>query len=103
MVAKMQSGREPTHADVNIHADPRDPDLVSGFELVSAQAFPVYRMDPYVVVLCPSGRGDCVVGVSSQGAGPDIHSCASGFPHVVLDTPGGGDPGLGRFREVAQQ
>jgi hypothetical protein len=94
MVAKMHSGREPIHANASIDADARDPYLVPCLELVSAQAFAIYRMDPYVVVFCPSALGCCVVGLSSQGAGPDLYSRASGVRLLVLDTPGDGDPGM---------
>jgi hypothetical protein len=75
-----------THANANIHADARDSYLVSCFKLVSAQAFVIYRMDPYVVVFCPSALGCRVVGLSSQGAGPGLYSCASWVRLVVLDT-----------------
>ncbi len=87
-------GREPIHANANIDADTRDPSLVPGFSLVSAQAFAVYRLDPHVVVLCPPALGCRVVGLSSKGAGPDLYSCASGVRLVVLDTPGDCHPGM---------
>ena len=44
---------EPKHANAHIDADARDSYLVSCFELVSAAAFAVYRMDPHVVVFVP--------------------------------------------------
>jgi hypothetical protein len=103
MVGTIHSVREPIHANAYIHADARDPHLVPCFKLVSAQAFAVYRMDPHVVVLCPSALGCCVVGLSSQGAGPDLHSCASGVQLVVLDTPVDRDPGMGRIWGFSQQ
>jgi hypothetical protein len=84
-------------------ADARDPSLVPCFKFVSAPAFPVYRMDPHVVVLCPSALGCCVVGLSSKGAGPDIDSCASGVRLVVLDTPGDCDPGMEWIWGFSQQ
>jgi hypothetical protein len=86
---------EPTHANADIDADARDSCLVSRFKLVSAQAFAVYRMDPHVVVFCPSAVGGCVVGFSSQSAGSDLYSCAPGVQRVVLDTPGDGYRGVG--------
>jgi hypothetical protein len=95
MVAKIHSGREPKHANAHIDADARDSYLVSCFEPVSAAGFAVYRMDPHVVVFCPSAVGGCVVGCSSQGAGFDLYSWASGVPRVVLDTPGDGCRGVG--------
>jgi hypothetical protein len=76
-----------THANANIYADARNSYLVSCFKFVSAQAFVIYRVDPYVVVFCPSALGCRVVGFSSQGAGPDLYSCASWIRLVVLDTP----------------
>jgi hypothetical protein len=94
MVAKMNSGREPTHANANIDADARDSYLVSCFKLVSAQAFVIYRMDPYVVVFRPSALGCRVVGFSSQGAGPGLYSCASWVRLVVLDTPADCNSGM---------
>jgi hypothetical protein len=78
MVARIHSGREPKHANAHIDADARDSHLVSCFELVPAAAFAVYRMDPHVVVFCPSAVGGCAVGFSSQGAGSDLYSWASG-------------------------
>jgi hypothetical protein len=87
MVAKTHSGREPTHANAHTDADARDSYLVSCFELVSAQAFVIYRVDPYVVVFCSSALGCRFVGFSSQGVGPDLYSCASWVRLVVLDTP----------------
>jgi hypothetical protein len=57
--------------------------------------FAVYRMDPHVVVFCPSAVGGCVVGFTSQGAGSDLYSWASGVRRVVLDTPGDGCRGMG--------
>ena len=96
-------GREPIHANANMDADARDPFLVPGFSLVSAQAFAIYRMDPHVVVLCPSALGCCVVGLSSQGAGPDLYSCTSGVRRVVLDTRGDCDPGVEWIRGLSQQ
>jgi hypothetical protein len=86
--------REPTHANANTDADARDSYLVSCFKLVSAQAFVVYRMDPYVVVFCPSALGCRVVGFSSQGTGPDLYSCTSGVRLVVLDTPSDCNAGM---------
>jgi hypothetical protein len=96
-------GREPIHANANMDADARDPFLVPGFSIVSAQAFAVYRMDPHVVVLYPSALGCCRVAFSSTGAGPDLYSCASGVRFVVLDTPGGRDPGMEWIRGSSQQ
>ena len=96
-------GREPIHANANVDADARNPFLVPGFSLVSAQAFAVYRMDPYVVVLYPSALGCCRVAFSSKGAGPDLYSWASGVRFVVLDTPGGRDPGMEWLRGSSQQ
>jgi hypothetical protein len=96
-------GREPIHANANMDADARDPFLVPGFSLVSAQAFAVYRMDPHVVVLCPSALGCCVVGFASKGAGPDLYPCASGFRLVVLDTPGGCNHGMDWIWDPSQQ
>jgi hypothetical protein len=95
--------REPLHANANNDADARDPYLVSRFKLVSAQDCTLYRMDPHVVVLCPSALGRCFVGSSSQGAGVDLHSCASGLRFVVLDTRGNGDRGVGAVRVLSQQ
>jgi hypothetical protein len=83
-----------THANANIDPDARDSYLVSCFKLVSAQAFVVYRVDPYVVVFCPSALGCRVVGFSSQGAGPDFYSCASWVRLVVLDTPADCNSGM---------
>jgi hypothetical protein len=103
VVAKTQPGREPIHANANIDADARDPFLVPCFELISSQAFAVYRMDPHVVVLCPSALGCSVVGLSSQGAGPDLYSCASGVQLVVLDTPGDRDSGMEWIWGFSQQ
>jgi hypothetical protein len=40
-------GREPTHANANNDADPRDPFLVPGFEPVSAQAFAVQSVSQF--------------------------------------------------------
>src|ERR1700760_223710 len=95
MVARIRSGREPKHANAHTDADARDSHLVSCLELVSAASFAVYRMDPHVVVFCPSALGGCVVGFSSQGAGSDLDSRASGVRPVVLDTLGDGCRGLG--------
>jgi hypothetical protein len=86
-----------THANANIDADPRDSYLVSCFELVSAQAFVIYRVDPHVVVFCPSALGCRVVGFSSQGVGPDLYSCASWVRLVVLDTPADCNTGMERI------
>jgi hypothetical protein len=69
--------------------------MVSRFELVSAQAFAIYRLDPHVVVFCPSTICCHFVGFSSQGAGVDLYSCASWVRRVVLDTPGNGHRGMG--------
>jgi hypothetical protein len=94
-VAKIHSGGEPINANAHIDADARDPVLVPGFKSVSAQAFVVYRVDPHVVVFCPSALGGCVVGFSSQGAGSDLYPCAPRVRLVVLDTPGDGCRGVG--------
>jgi hypothetical protein len=83
----MHSGQEPTHANADFDSDARDSYLVSCLKLVSAQAFVIYRMDPYVVVFRPSALGCRVVGFSSQGTGPDLYSRASWVRPVVLDTP----------------
>jgi hypothetical protein len=96
-------GREPIHANANVDADARDPFLVPCFSLVSAQAFAVYRMDPHVVVLYPSALGCSRVALSTEGAGPDLYSCASGVRFVVLDTPGGRDHGMEWIRGSSQQ
>ena len=77
--------------------------MVPGFKLVSAPAFAVYRMDPHVVVLCPSALGCCVVGFTSEGAGSDLYPCPSGLRLVVLDTPGGGNPGMERIGDPSKQ
>jgi len=103
MVGTIHFGREPIHANAHIDADARDPFLVPCFKLVSAQAFAVYRMDPHVVVFCPSALGCCVVGFASKGARPDLYSCASGVRLVVLDTPGDRDPGMGWIWGFSQQ
>jgi len=94
-VAKIHSGGERIHANAHIDADARDPVLVPGFKSVSAQAFVVYRVDPHVVVFCPSALGGCVVASSSPGAGSDLYPCASRVHLVVLDTPGHGSRGVG--------
>ena len=86
--------REPLHANANNDADARDPYLVSRFKLVPAQA---------CVVFCPSALGCGFVGSSSQGAGVDLHSCASGLRFVVLDTRGNGYRGVGAVRVLSQQ
>jgi hypothetical protein len=96
-------GREPIDANAYNDASPRDPSLVPCFSPVSATDFAVYRVDPHVVVLCPTALGRGVMGDSSQGAGPDLHSCASGVRHVVLDPPGGCDPGMERIRGFTQK
>ena len=93
-VATIHSVREPIHANANIDADARDPFLVPCFKLVSAQAFVIYRVDPHVVVFCPSALGCRVVGFSSQGVGPDLYSCASWVRLVVLDTPADCNTGM---------
>jgi hypothetical protein len=103
MVETMHSGWESTSTNAYIDADARDSYLVPCFELVSAQAFAVYRMDPHVVVLCPSALGCGVVGFASKGAGLDFYSCASGVRPVVLDTPGDRDPGMEWIRGFSQQ
>src|ERR1700734_507886 len=90
----MRSGREPTHANANIDADARDSYLVSCFKPLSAQAFVIHRMDPHVVVFCPSALGRRVVGLSSQGTGPDLYSCPSWVRLVVLDTPADCNTGM---------
>lgn len=94
-VAKIHSGGEPIHANAHNDAVARDPDLVPGFKSVSAQDFLVYRVDPHVVVFCPSALGGCVMGSSSQGAGSDLYPCAPRVQPVVLDTPGDGCRGVG--------
>jgi hypothetical protein len=94
VVAKTHFGREAKHANANIDADARNSYLVSCFKFVSAQAFVIYRVDPYVVVFCPSALGCCVVGFSSQGTGPDLYSCASWIRLVVLDTPADCNSGM---------
>jgi len=99
----MHSGRESTPTNAYTDADARDPYLVPCFELVSAQAFAVYRVDPHVVVFCPSALGCGLVGFASTGAGPDFYSCASGVRPVVLDTPGDRDPGMEWIRRFSQQ
>jgi hypothetical protein len=96
-------GWEPIHANADIDADARDPDLVPCFSPLSAQDFAFYRVDPHVVVLCPPALGGCVVGFSSQGAGPDLYPCASGVRLVVLDTPGDCNPGMEWFWGFSQQ
>jgi hypothetical protein len=93
-VAKIHSGGERIHANAHIDADARDPDLVPGFKSVSAQDFVVYRVDPHVVVFCPSALGGCVVGSSSQGVGADLYPRAPRVRLVVLDTPGDGHRGV---------
>jgi hypothetical protein len=103
MVGTMHSGREPIHANAYIDAEARDSYLVPCFKLVSAQAFAVHRMDPHVVVFCPSTLGCGVVGFASKGAGPDLYSCASGVRPVVLDTPGDRDPGMEWIWGFSQQ
>jgi hypothetical protein len=72
-------GRELIDANAHLDTSARDPYLVSRFKLVPAQAFAVYRVDPHVVVFCPSAVGCCFVGFSSQGAGADFYSRASGI------------------------
>jgi hypothetical protein len=94
---------EPLHANDYIDAEPRDSYLVPCFKLVSAQAFAVYRMDPHVVVFCPSALGCGVVGFAAKGAGPDFYSCASGVRPVVLDTPGDRCHGMGWIWGFSQQ
>jgi hypothetical protein len=101
MVATVHSGSEPIHA--NNDADARDPFLVPCFSLVSAEDFAVYRVDPHVVVLCPSALGCRVVGLSSKSAGPDLYSCAPGFRLVVLDTFGDRDRGMEWIWGFSQQ
>ena len=103
VAATIDSCSEPTHANANIDADPRDPDLVSRFKLVSAQAFAIYRLDPHVVVFCPSTLRCYFVGFSSQGARPDLYSRASGVRLVVLDTPGDCDLGMEWIWGFSQQ
>jgi len=60
-------------------------------------------MDPHVVVFCASAMGCCFVGFSSQGAGLDFYSCASGVQPLVLDTPGDRDHRMGWIRSFSQQ
>jgi hypothetical protein len=103
VVSPQISKFRPLHANANFDADARDPSLVPCFSLVSAKAFAVYRMDPHVVVLCPSALGRCVVGLSSKGIGPDLYSCSSGVRLVVLDTPGNCNPGMERIWGFSQQ
>ena len=102
-LATIHSGGSQSLANANLDADARDPYLVPCFSLVSAQDFAVYRVDPHVVVFCPSALGCGVVGFASKGAGPDFYSCASGVRPVVLDTPGNGDPGMERIGGFSQQ
>jgi hypothetical protein len=99
----MHSGQEPTHANADFDSDARDSYLVSCLKLVSAQAFVIYRMDPYVVVFRPSALGCRVVGFSSQGPGPDLYSCASWVRLVVLDTPADCNTGMEWIRRFSQQ
>ena len=61
MVATLPFWLGAIHADANIDVDARNPSLVPCFSLVSAEAFAVYRLDPHVVVLCPSALGCRVV------------------------------------------
>jgi hypothetical protein len=103
MAATMYSGREPTYANANTDVDARDSYLVSCLKLVSAQAFVIYRMDPYVVVFRPSALGCRVVGFSSQGAGLDLYSCASWFRLMVLDTPADCNTGMEWIWRFSQQ
>ena len=91
------------HANANIDANARDPYLVPSLKLIFAKAFVIYRMDPHVVVFCPSALGGCIVGFSSQGAGPDLYSCPSGVRHVVLDPPVRRDPGMEWIWGLTQQ
>jgi hypothetical protein len=102
-VAKIHSGGERIHANAHNDAVARDPDLVPGFKSVSAQDFIVHRVDPHVVVFCPSALGGCLVGFSSQGAGSDLYPCAPRVRLVVLDTPGDSCRGVGRIWGFSQQ
>jgi hypothetical protein len=96
-------GREPIHANAHIDVNARDPYLVSRFELVSAQAFAVYRLDPHVVVFCASALGRCFVGLPSQGAGVDLYPRASRIRRVVLDPPGNSNRGVEQVWRLPQQ
>src|SRR5579859_2905050 len=87
---------------VDLHAGTRNPAVVPGPQPLFAQAVAVYWMDPHVVVFRSSAMGCGVVGLSSQGAGPDLYSRAPGFRPVVLDTPGDGPHGMARVRGVSQ-
>jgi hypothetical protein len=94
-LATIHSGGSQSLANANLDADPRDPYLVSRFKLVPAQAFAIYRLDPHVVVFCPATICRYFVGFTSQGAGADLYSRASGVRRVVLDTPGNSDLSVG--------
>ncbi len=65
MVAAIHSGWEQTLTNAYTDADARDSYLVPCFKLVPAQDFAVYRLDPHVVVFCPSALGCGVVGFAS--------------------------------------
>ena len=102
-LATIHSGGSQSLANANHDADARDPYLVSRFKLVPAQDFPVYRMDPHVVVLRPTTMGCRFVGFSSPGAGVDFYSCPSGVRRVVLDTRSNRHRSLGAIRALSQQ